>query len=143
MNKPNILIAEKDFATRLYLVRCAAESGYPVATMNSVAPLLCNLMRNRLPVVLLDDSFEGTIQIVDLIYLIKRSNPQTTIILISDDISLLQMRKARELGLFYHALKPVAPQDWQELTKAMECAVQSALTTTPRRSSTPSLYRTQ
>lgn len=126
MNKAKILIAEKDFATRMQLVRTAAEAGYQVKTTISVAPLLNNLLRKRFPVVLLGDNFEAQIPVVDLIRLIKTSNPLVAILLISDDITLTQMRKARELGIFYHALKPVCPEDWQELTLAMECALQSA-----------------
>ena len=125
MNKPNILIAEKDFATRMQLIRTAATAGYQVKATISVALLLYNLLRKRFPVVLLGDNSEGNIQIADLVRLMKASDPQVAIILISDDISLLQVRKARELGIFYHALKPVNPEDWQELLLAMECAFKS------------------
>jgi DNA-binding NtrC family response regulator len=122
MNKPHILIAEKDFATRMQLVHTAAKAGYQVKTTMSVAKLLYYLLRKRFPVVLLGDSVEGNIQIPSLVRLIKASDPQVAIILISDDISLQQMRKARELGIFFHALRPVNPEDWQELILAIACA---------------------
>ena len=134
MNKPKILIAEKDFSTRMQLVHTAAEAGYQAKTTISVAPLLSSLLRKRFPVVLLGDNFEKNIQVSDLVRLMKTSYPQVVIILVSDDISLLQVRKARELGIFYHALKPVTIEDWQELTQAMECAFNSAASAihTPR-----------
>lgn len=122
MNKPNILIAEKDFTTRRQLVRTATAAGYEVKTTRSVAKLIYNLLCRHFPVVLLGDSIEGNIQIPNLLRLMKASDPQVAIILISDDISLQQMRKARELGIFFHALKPVNPEDWQELTQAITCA---------------------
>ena len=122
MNKPNILIAEKDFSTRLQLVRTAAKDGYQVKATNSVPQLLYNILRKRFPVVLLGDSIEGNIQIANLLRLMKASDPQVTIILISDDISLQQVRKARELGIFFHALRPTNSEDWQELTLVMACA---------------------
>jgi DNA-binding NtrC family response regulator len=125
MNKPKILIAEKDFSTRMQLVHSAAEAGYEVKTTISVAPMLSSLLRKQFPVVLLGDNFEENIQVSDLVRLMKTSYPQVVIILISDEISLLQVRKAREIGIFYHALKPVNPEDWQELTLAMECAFNS------------------
>ena len=131
MNKPKILIAEKDFTTRMQLVNSAAEAGYQVKTTISVAPLLSSLLRKQFPVVLLGDNFEEKIQVSELVRLMKTSNPQVVIILISDDISLLQVRKARELGIFYHALKPVNPEDWQELTLAMECAFNSTVSASP------------
>lgn len=135
MNKPNILIAEKDFTTRLQLVQTATKAGYQVKTTMSVAKLLYYLLRKHFPVVLLGDSIEGNIQIPTLVRLIKASDPQVAIILISDDISLQQMRKARELGIFFHALKPVNPEDWQELNLAIACAFKKTarLALAPRR----------
>lgn len=135
MSKPNILIAEKDFTTRMQLVRTATKAGYEVKTTISVAKLIDNLLRRHYPVVLLGDSIEGNIPIPKLLRLMKASDPQVAIILISDDISLQQMRKARELGIFFHALKPVNTEDWQELTLAMACAFKKValLGHTPRR----------
>ena len=135
MNKPNILIAEKDFTTRMQLVQTATKAGYQVKTTMSVAKLLYYLLRRHFPVVLLGDSIEGNIQIPTLVRLIKASDPQVAIILISDDISLQQMRKARELGIFFHALKPVNPEDWQELNLAIACAFKKTarLALAPRR----------
>ena len=143
MNKPNILIAEKDFATRMQLVRTATKAGYQVKTTMSVAKLLYNLLRKRFPVVLLGDSIEGNIPIANLVRLMKASDPQVAIILISDDISLQQVRKARELGIFFHALKPVNPEDWQELTLVMACAFKKTthMTLAPRRGVTSPLPR--
>lgn len=122
MNNSNILIAEKDFATRMQLLRTAAKAGYQAKAISSAPQLLYYLLCKRFPVVLLGDSIEGNIQIANLLRLMKASDPQVTIILISDDISLQQVRKARELGIFFHALRPVSPGDWQELTQVMACA---------------------
>lgn len=128
MNKQKILIAEKDFSTRMQWAHSATEAGYQVKTTISVAPMLYSLLRKQFPVVLLGDNFEENLPVSDLIRLMKTSDPQVVIILISDDISLLQVRKAREIGIFYHALKPVNAEDWQELTLAMECAFNSTST---------------
>jgi len=143
MNKPSILIAEKDTATRMQLVRTAVTAGYQVKTTISVAQLLYNLLRKRFPVVLLGDRIDGNIQIPNLVRLMKVSDPQVVIILISDDISLQQMRKARELGIFFHALRPVNPEDWQELTLAMACAFKKTarLAPAPRQNATSPLSR--
>lgn len=135
MNKPNILIVEKDFTTRMQLVRTATKAGYQVKTTMSAAMLIYNLLRKHFPVVLLGDSIEGNIQIHNLLRLMKASDPQVAIILISDDISLQQVRKARELGIFFHALRPVNTEDWQELTLAIACAFKkrTRLAHVPRR----------
>ena len=138
MNKPNILIAEKDFATRMQLVQSATKAGYQVKTTMSVVKLLYYLLRNHFPVVLLGDSVEGNIQIPSLVRLIKASDPQVAIILISDVISLQQMRKARKLGIFLHVLRPVNPKDWQELILAIACAFKmtASVAVAPRRGMT-------
>ncbi|MDZ4185428.1 MAG: response regulator [Desulfuromonadales bacterium] len=138
MMKPNILIAEKDFTTRMQLVRTATTAGYQVETTLSVAKLLYNLLRHRFPVVLLGNSIEENIQIPKLLRLMKANDPQVAIILISDDMSLQQVRKARELGIFFHALRPVNPEDWQELTLVMACALKrtARLPHAPRRRGT-------
>lgn len=143
MNKPNILIAEMDFATQVQLVRTATTAGYQAKSTNSVAQLIYNLLGNNFPVVVLGDCLEGNIQIANLVRLMKASDPRVAIILISDDISLQQVRKARELGIFYHALKPVNSEDWQELILAMACAVKKTtrLVHAPRRGDTSPMPR--
>lgn len=127
MNKHLILIAEKDFTMRMQLVRIAAQTGYQVKTTLSVAHLLYHLLRQRFPVVLLGDNIEGNIQVAHLLRLMKASDPQVAIILISDTISLQQMRKAREEGIFFHALRPVSADDWQELSLAIVCAFKKSV----------------
>ena len=142
MNKPSILIAEMDFTTRMQLVRTAATAGYQVKTTMSVAKLLYNLLRQRYPVVLLGDSIEENIQIPNLVRLMKASDPRVAIILVSDDISLQQIRKARELGIFFHALKPVNSEDLQELSLAMSCALKKTTRHAPLRGATSTMHRT-
>lgn len=143
MSRPKILIVEKDEAMRMDLVCTATRSGYQVQTTLSVVRLLDGLLRRAFSVVLVGDSLEGIIQIASLVSLMKASHPQVVIILISDDISLQQMRKIREEGIFYHALKPVDSADWQELTMAMVCAYRRCirLPPAPRRSAMPILPR--
>ena len=50
MNKAKILIAEKDFATRMQLVHTATKAGYQVKTTMSIAKLLYYLLRKHFPV---------------------------------------------------------------------------------------------
>jgi hypothetical protein len=57
--------------------------------------------------------------------LMRKCNKNLRIILISDDSSLETLRRIREDGIFYHALKPHCQEDNEELRSAVECAVQA------------------
>ena len=46
-------------------------------------------------------------------------------ILIADDTPLPLMRKVRQEGIFYHALRPVEPQDDEEIRQVVKCAMKS------------------
>ena len=68
-------------------------------------------------IVLLDDDIEG-IKASDLVPIIK-INSKIQIIVISSEESLRSVRRLREAGIFYHAMKPV---DLEEIKSAVECA---------------------
>jgi response regulator of citrate/malate metabolism len=58
----------------------------------------------------------------DLIPLLKQCNRNLTIILVSAEDSLPVIPKLRKLGIFYHALRPVNPEDREDLCQAVKCA---------------------
>ncbi len=60
----------------------------------------------------------------DVIALMRKCNKNLRIILISDDSSLETLRRIREDGIFYHALKPHSEEDNAELLNVVECAVE-------------------
>ena len=128
MSRPRLLIAERNSALRTRMLQASVEAGYRVSTATSLARLLCQVLRRQGSVVLLGDHFEEGLPLADLIRLLKTCNPRLAIILVSDAISLLQVRKARELGIFYHALMPDSLAEWQELEQAVGCAFRA----TPR-----------
>ena len=61
---------------------------------------------------------------VKLIPLLKKCIRNLSIILLANDASLPLMRKLRNEGIFYHALKPVNGEDREELRQVVECAFQ-------------------
>lgn len=130
MTRPRLLIAEKNGELRTRMMQASVEAGYQVKTAGTVAQLLCQVLRKQAPVVLLGDNFEENLSLADLIRLIKTCNAHLAIILVSDDISLLQVRRARQLGIFYHALLPDSPTEWQELEQAVACAFRACPTST-------------
>jgi len=126
MTRPRLLIAEKNSELRTRMMQASVEAGYQVKTAGTVAQLLCQVLRKQAPVLLLGDNFEENLALVDLIRLIKTCNSRLAIILVSDEVSLMQVRKARQLGIFYHALPPDSPAEWQELELAVACAFRTS-----------------
>jgi len=54
-------------------------------------------------------------------------NQNLTIILVSNEESLPLLRKLRREGIFYHALKPSALEDREELLQAVKCAFENVV----------------
>lgn len=126
MTRPRLLIAEKNSELRTRMLQTAVDAGYQVTNAATVAQLLCQVLRKQAPVLLLGDNFEANLALTDLLRLIKTCNARLAIILVSDEVSLMQVRKARQLGIFYHALPPDNPADWQELELAIACAFRTS-----------------
>ena len=93
-------------------------TGYRVETAKVVSELIRMVRGGSIHVVLLDDELEG-VKAYDLVPLIKRINGMLQVIVISSEESLGQVRRLREAGIFYQAMKPV---DMEELNSAIECA---------------------
>jgi DNA-binding NtrC family response regulator len=93
-------------------------TGYRVETAKLVSELIRMVRGGSIHVVLLDDELEG-VKAYDLVPLIKRINGMLQVIVISSEESLGQVRRLREAGIFYQAMKPV---DMEELNSAIECA---------------------
>lgn len=126
MTRPRLLIAEKNGELRTRMMQASVEAGYQVKTAGTVAQLLCQVLRKQAPVLLLGDNFEENLALTDLLRLLKTCNARLAIILVSDEVSLMQVRKARQLGIFYHALPPDSPAEWQELELAVACAFRTS-----------------
>jgi hypothetical protein len=45
--------------------------------------------------------------------------------MVSDEESLPMMRTIRQEGIFYHALRPVTPDDREEIKQAVDCALKA------------------
>ncbi len=116
-----ILIVDEDLASRKQMADMLIESGYNVIVTNSIANALYGVLKKTAQVVLLGNSFDE-LNAADLIPLLKQCNQKLSIILVAADTSLLPIKKLREEGIFYHALKPVDSEDHDEIRQAVECA---------------------
>mgnify|MGYP001271774819 CR=1 FL=1 len=123
MKARKILIVDKDPVARQKLADFFQESNYQVDTSGSAAFLVAHIIKKNQPIVLLGSSFEEKISAAEVVSLLRECNKNLNIILISDENSPEMLRKVREKGIFYHALKPQSQEDNEELRSVVECAV--------------------
>jgi len=122
MKARKILIVDKDPKARQQLADFFEESNYQVDTSGSAAYLVAHIIQKHQPIVLLGSSFEEKISPAEVVSLLRECNRNLNIILISDENSPEMLRKVREKGIFYHALKPQSREDNEELRSVVECA---------------------
>lgn len=120
-----LLIADGDLDSRQQMAHLFIEEGYNVTVTNSAAHALYGILKKTVQVVLLSSEFDE-LTAFDVIPLLKKCNPDLTIILIADRVPLALIRKARREGIFYHALKPARPEDREEIRQVVQCAFENA-----------------
>ncbi len=116
-----LLIADKDTAGRKKMTEFFGAAGYQVRQSGSAARVLIEVLQKKAQVVLLAGDFDD-VPAADLVAILRRCNPDLTIILVSDESSPALLRKMRRAGIFYHALIPHSPADTEELSLAVRCA---------------------
>lgn len=114
-----ILIAAAPIEHRIELARCLRESGHQTVEVDRLETLLHELPRQQ--VLVLDTPLEN-LAADELVTRCKRANPTLPIILIADELALSESRTIRQIGIFYHALRPKTPQDFNEIEQAVRCA---------------------
>ena len=119
-----LLIADKDRGTRRRMAKLLIEAGYDVMVTDSATKTIDGVRRKKAQVVLLGAEL-GEFTFVELVPLLKRCNRKLTIVLIADDTPLPLIRKVREEGIFYHALRPTEPEGEEEIRQVVKCAVEN------------------
>jgi DNA-binding NtrC family response regulator len=119
-----LLIAEQDGEFRKRLATLFIEAGYHVTVTDSAADALHDVLKNTAQVVIIGSVFDE-VRATDLIPLLKRCNRNLNIILVTGELSLPLVRRLRKEGIFYHASKPVQPEDGEEIRQAVQCAFEN------------------
>lgn len=117
-----ILIAEEHPESRKVMADLCMEAGYSVTVTTTAAGVLQGILKKTAQVILLGSSFDE-LAATDLIPLFKKCCRNLTIILVSNEVSLPVIRKMRNEGIFYHLLRPVLPEDREELKQVVNCAL--------------------
>jgi DNA-binding NtrC family response regulator len=121
-----LLIAAKDAQVRREMTDIFGAGGYSVVTVDSAANALEQILRRTAQVVLLGNELDDWTA-ADLVPLLRKCNPDVTIIVVSDEASLVLERKLRKEGIFYHALRPTSSGDREEIRQAVQCAFEAIL----------------
>jgi DNA-binding NtrC family response regulator len=119
-----LLIADKDMETRRRMANLLIEAGYDVMVTDSATKTINGVRKKKAQVVLLGAEL-GEFTFVELVPLLKRCNRKLTIVLIADDTPLPLIRKVREEGIFYHALRPTEPEGEEEIRQVVKCAIEN------------------
>jgi DNA-binding NtrC family response regulator len=116
-----ILIADENLESRKVMADLCIEAGYNVTVTTTAAGVLHGILKKTARVILLGSNFDE-LAAADLIPLFKKCCRNLTIILVSNESSLPVIRKLRNEGIYYHLLKPVKPEDREELKQVVACA---------------------
>ncbi len=119
-----LLIANKDRVAREQMADIFQQDNYQVETADSVLNSLEGILDKSIQVVVLGGVFDEQ-QIVKFVPLLKKCNRSLSIILVSDEIPLDLLRRIRKEGIFYHALRPVADESWDEIRQVVSCAFEN------------------
>lgn len=126
MKEQGILVADKDTEFLREVADHFSDAGYHVETTNSAVRVISNILEKQTPVVLLGSDFDKKINLLELVRLLKKCNRHLAVILVSDEASLPIVKRIRQEGIFYYALRPVSPEDTNEIKQAVECALKAA-----------------
>lgn len=116
-----VLIAEENREFCKVMADLCVEAGYNVTVSTTAAGVLSRILKKTARVILLGSSFDE-LAAIEFIPLLKKCCRDLTIILVSNEASLPIIRKLRNEGIFYHLLKPVLPEDREELKQVVACA---------------------
>jgi DNA-binding NtrC family response regulator len=122
MDGRGLIIADKDPWYRSCMAGFFRKAGYRVKTTDSFEVVLDAVLEKEVAVLLLGSNLVESVTPADLIHLLKFFKSPLQIIVVSDGLPPGQTRKVRAEGIFYHALKPAAPGDTDELRQAVACA---------------------
>ena len=116
-----LLIANKDQTARNEMAELFRGEAYRIVTTDSVANALAGILDKSVQVVLLGGAFDEQF-VAQFVPLLKKCNRNLSIILVTEEMPLELLRRIRQEGIFYHALKPTEHESWDEIRQAVACA---------------------
>jgi DNA-binding NtrC family response regulator len=119
-----LLIADDDVSSRVRLTNLLLEAGYDVLTTDSAANVIEGILKDMAKVVILGGQVGG-LAVADLLPVLKKCKADLKVIIASEEASLPMLRKLRREGIFYHLVKPLNLDDWEEVQQVVRCAFEN------------------
>lgn len=116
-----LLIANKDRSARDKVAELFRNDGYRITRTDVVANALEGIINKEIQVVVLDGEYDER-NVAKLIPLLKKCNRNISIILVTDDMPINLVRKIRQEGIFYHALRSASEDHYEEIVQVVRCA---------------------
>ena len=116
-----LLIANKDTDARERLAQRFSDGDVQVTGADSVANALEGIINKEIQVVVLDGHYDEQ-NVAKLIPLLKKCNRNLSIILVSDEMPMNLVRRIRQEGIFYHALRSEGEDNQEEIVEAVHYA---------------------
>ncbi len=135
MRSRTVVIAYQDDSWVKDLSNSLDSGGYRVETTKTVSEVIRKVRGRDACIVLLDDRMEE-IKACDLVPLFKKINSRVQIIVISAEEPIGWVKRLRDGGIFYQAMKPV---DLEEIRSAVACAFDKIEREQPREALIPFL----
>lgn len=117
-----LLIANRDRQAREELAEMFSGKDYSIVMADTVAGALDAIVNNEIQVVVLDGQYDEQ-NVAKLIPLLKKCNRNLSIILVTDDMPINLVRRIRQEGIFYHALRATTEKEsCEEISQAVHFA---------------------
>ena len=136
-----LLIANKDQGAREQLASLFDENEYNITKADSVANALEGIINKEIQVVVLDGNYDEQ-NVVKLIPLLKKCNRNISIIMVSDEMPIELVRRIRQEGIFYHALRTAGEDNYEEIFQAVSYAFKKYQENTTTQANTKQKERT-
>jgi hypothetical protein len=116
-----LLIANKDAQARQQLAARFDPNEYRITSADSVANALEGIINKEIQVVVLDGHYDEQ-NVARLVPLLKKCNRNLAIVLSSTEMPLDLLKRIRQEGIFYHALRNDGEDNSEEIYQAVSYA---------------------
>ena len=112
-----VVIATDDRALISKLSGILLERNYSIVIEKSKTRSVLKILDQKIDLLILDLDDQKS-SCLDLINIIKKTRPKLPIITISKDSSIETIRKIKEMGVFYNAIKPIQTKEIAQVIDA-------------------------
>ena len=114
-----VVVLSKDEEMITKLKNIFIENSFLISIMNSAFKCISKILRTNISLIIIDFEFAGDTTI-ELIWIIKKIRPRLPIFVVSNDNSVITLRKIVQAGIFSYAIKPIRSHEIRELIQVFD-----------------------